>query len=199
MKKEFRAICFLITCFLLHFNLLYSQKRNSLTENDNQLFSQIIDLIGHPLPPPPTSKNYDTIPSKELIDSLAMVELKIGVYPTVKTFTNNSKKRQICLNCLNKHLQEKESKTYHLDLEKLYSEKGHKISLIDTTINSREQFFNHDILVRLYKPYFNEDFSKALVKLSVSRGTLSGFLTLVCLEKNNENWKVVNSKEISGW
>lgn len=194
--KNIIILCF---CSILCSVFAYSQKRNYLTEYDNKLFSQLIDLLGHPIPPPPTGENYDTIPSMELIDSLAKVELKIGIYPTVKTFITNSKTKQISLNCLNKYTQENSSKTYLINLEKLNSEKKHKISLIDTTISSQEQFFDHDIIVMFYKPYYNEDLSKALVKLSVSRGTLSGFLTLVCLEKNNENWKVVNSKELSAW
>lgn len=198
MRMYFKSF-FVMVLFL---NTACSQELKTLTEQDKLLFSQMIDLFAVPVPPPPKIDSpNDTTMSKSLIDSLLNVKLKIGIDSRVNnTFKRNSYKEELVQKCSNQLNWPKEKKICYLDSVSLNSSKGHEIFLLDTLdLKTKELYSRFDIVASFTKPLYDKNMTIAYLEISLSRGTLFGTLVGVCLRKENNNWVVVDSKELSTW
>ena len=189
----------ILTVVLSIFPVAQAQEQDTLDDADYALFSHLIDRMAFPIPPPPPIGSTDTIPSQELIDSLSKVKLKVGIYPVVKNvhYSNGSKER--IAECSDEMVNPTKKVAFKLDLGKLKSKRGHQIKLLDTTMDRNLIYVEHDLIIHFSRPIYNGDHSRAYLEISEGRGRLNGYLAAVCLQNEEEFWKVINAVELSIW
>lgn len=189
----------ILTALLTHFPMALDQTQDTLTEGDYALLSHLIDRMAFPIPPPPPIGSTDTVPSQELVDSLSKVKLVVGIYPVVKNVPSSKKSKDYIKKCSDEMMNPTKKVAFTLDLERLKSRRGHQIKLLDTTMDRNLIYAQHDLIIHFSRPIYNGDHSRAFLEISEGRGRLNGYSVAVCLQKEKEFWKVVNSVELSIW
>jgi|TARA_B110000967_G_scaffold206172_1_gene252270 hypothetical protein len=164
-----------------------------------EVISFMIDKQAIPIPPPPAIDDLTTTTvSKKIIDSLDKIKLKVAIYPTIDTFSEEEFKK-IPEEYLDK-FQIHGNSQKRLTLNGISSRKGHKIVLADTIkLKKHMDFKDYDFLFWFSDFYFSDDNKKVLFNLGLSRSRLAGNSTLYILKKENNQWEIEYSRYISEW
>nr|WP_143404135.1 hypothetical protein [Gaetbulibacter sp. 4G1] len=203
-QTQFEASLHSVTkrMFLTLLVLLYSCNTQKTNEVESyELISILIDRHVIPIPePPPVSLSED-----EFNKRLDSIKKRMSIKP----YTN--KEFIVYLKPISKigeidNTVNDSTEVYSLS-NKVYS----SIKLIDTskiTVKKNIKFYNKkplytddfkdiDIVLSFSEILFNSEYDKAILKLGVSRGKLSGFNSLLICEKINGKWVIISSKLLS--
>lgn len=184
-------------------------------KNTNQILSLLYGQLAEPMepvfpPPPPDSLDYvftskDSIRIDSLITQIkkeraerrfiVAIDSLNKPYPNVSQ-NNIDKKCEGFLEILSK-LQQQED-TLKIDISKIENTRNDSIVYFKEellTEDSRD-FFKFDMLLSFSRIAFNEDYTKAVLKVSESRSKLAGSSSIYFLEKINGKWQIKCTKEL---
>lgn len=171
-----------------------------LETNDKLIMNKLIDAFAYPTPPPPSMDPNDTIIPQKTMDSILNVKLDIGIHPIMYGDFDSS-----TINLLPNTYKEimnsnKTNEKVITDLNGIVSQRGHQIELVDTTqTNELTGFYNVDILFHFSAITYNSDKTKAVLELGTSKGRLYGSSVILCMEKRNDEWFIIESYGTSIW
>ena len=194
MKISFYIIlilCIAISCI---------GQTSKLETNDKLIMNKLIDALAYPAPPPPSLDSNDTIMPQRIVDSLLNVKMDVGIHPNMYGDFDSS-----TINLLPDTYKEimnsnKTNTKIITDLSGIESPRGHHIKLVDTTqTDELTGFYNVDILFHFSAITYNSDKTKAVLELGISKGILNGSSGILCMEKRNDEWTIVESFGTSIW
>lgn len=164
----------------------------AVSKIDKAVFSQMIDLAAVPIPPSPSSKDiYDTIVPQQMVDSLKGVKLVVAVHPIVRAIESKKAYRKIPKEYMDFVQFKEQPETYLHNLKDIHSKNGHTLILADTvTLKEPDGYSDFDILLGFSRPVYNKDSTKAVLEMGISRGSLFGSASIVCLKKEENKWQV---------
>ena len=170
-----------------------------ISKNDKEIISTIIDKSSYPLPlPPPVGSDIMEIPTK-IVDSLLQVRMVVAIHPLMESKLDISFKKSIpneFAENIDLTLQTKRIK----NIDGLYSHKKHTILLADTlALKKSKDFSEFDLLFELSRIWYNENQTKAVFEVGISRGKLYGSATIFCLEKVDNQWSIVKIIPTTEW
>jgi len=202
---------------LLIFSLLLCKKRGDNEEEKTyEVITFLYDTMVQPIepmfpPPPPDSLNHE-FSSKDSVRIISMIE-KIKIERENKKYIIAIHPQLNLVSERYENKNEGECFGYSKMLNKLKSFKSTKkieINRIRTKRNDSIIYFKKDLVIKGHKDYetfdvlvsfsriaFNENFTKAILRVSVSTSKLAGSSILYFLEKTNGSWKIKCEEEIS--
>lgn len=159
----------------------------------------MVDHKAKPLPPQPSNLNIkDTKASrisKNVLDSLNSVKLKIAIFPTFHNLKDYEIEKKGP-----KGINIKNPQDFNLLIGKINSDKGHNIIIANTTeLEKSVDFKDFDLLFNFSKFYFSNDNQYVFFVLGISRSKLAGSSAYYLLKKNNKKWDIEFIKEKFIW
>ncbi len=151
-------------------------------------------------PPPPPEPGDDSEMPQQILDSLNAIKLKIKACKSIELFNpeyffdlSEYKEYIEALDHLFANTNEL------LNMDNWYTERGHSIGTVNCEeVDKKELFMNFDALVRFSNVGFNSTKDKAVMLIIVSYSHyLSGSLTLLLLERSNDDWEIKEKDVIS--
>lgn len=193
---------------LLAIGIIICQNLNCQThishDDENEIYSLIVDDVAKPMPPPPpppsSSDELKSMP-KRVVDSIKQIKLNLAIASNSQILKQSIDKENI-----NRSFHEiieklfSEEKTHKLSINKIHSNIGHKISVVDQAkIEDKKRLFEaYDQLIYLSNVEFNDNMDKAVVNVDrVLPGKLSGMSVLYLMKKENGHWVIETIKELS--
>lgn len=193
-----------VSVLILLLFLGFSNCRSQAISEENavkEIVAYIADLAAFPLPPPSPPKVGATTPemlSKEVVDSLKNIKLKVAVYPFYGAIDFKTIPADLSSKCKELIVESKDEDMHYI--EPFSTDSGHWITTLDTkNILVNKEYKGFDMLLRFSKFYFNNDFTKVVFEVGASTSKLAGKSTFYCLEKRNGTWNINYSKEMSVW
>ncbi|AKA36537.1 hypothetical protein [Flagellimonas lutaonensis] len=177
-----------------------AQIENHLKKDEKEIVVKIIDKLSYVQPPPPPNTN-DAIYgiSDTMVDSIGRMKLKVAIYPIM----GNEMEKSSIDKIPNEYqdLLKPEMEILHLENVKgLESKKGHTIMLADTQqLKKSMEFKNFDLLYNFSRIRFDENYTKAIFEVGVSRSRLAGNASIFCLKKVEGNWNIEHVIPTSEW
>jgi hypothetical protein len=207
-KPNFKLYFLLITLIIIS-----CQKKNHekiLEKNTVQIISYLIDAqldgtINFPtFPPAPANGDYSfsTKDSLKIYKYFYKETIRQKTIVVEQTFFN-LKEEEINFkgNCpidMSKLLSESyklKEVINKIDVKKLTSRSNNII--ISNKNNLSKDFRNVDLIINFSKIIFDKNFNRAIIKVGVATGKLSGYSTLFYLEKENYHWVIKCEKNLS--
>lgn len=177
---------------------------NISLEDQNEIYSTVVDDIAKPLPPPPpppaTDDDLKPMP-KSVIDSIKKIKLNLAIAPYMRI-----SKERINMQNIDSSYHEiieqlfVEDRIYDIAMKTIHSNIGHKVTVLDEAkINDKKQLFeDYDQLIYLSNIEFNQDRDRVVVYVGRTLpGKLSGMSVLYLLKKEKGNWVIDMVKELS--
>ncbi len=192
MKKRF---IFIFCCILLGCGPNGNRKQLS----DERIMSVMVDKYAFPLPPPPPINKKESGLSKEIIDSLLSLRLKVAIYPVMENIINESELNKIPK--VYQKLLDPGLTAFQIDdINGITSKKNHVIVLADTVeLKKSMDFKNYDLLFRFSRILYDKDKTKAIFELGVSRSRLAGSAYILCMKREKDNWIVDYTVPTTEW
>lgn len=208
---KYKTYFFLV---LIVFSCQKKDERKLIKENTFQIVSFLMDSlvdgsVNLPnFPPPPNEKNYifsikDSLRNYKHFYTETIRQKKVAVKPTFFSlkkdkisFNNNCK---IDITELLSDSSMLNSSLDSIDIKKLtLRSKSIIIPYNDVFKNDIGKGFSRvDLIFNFSKIIYNKNFNKAIIIVGVSTGKLSGFSTLIYLEKENYHWVIKCEKNLS--
>ena len=190
-----------IILIFIAISILSCNRTSKVSIEKSGVYKVVIEEFGKAnLPPPLPGKLHNF--SKQELDSIFGQEQKIAIYPIL-----NINKEEINLNKIKDSLYSKIAKKLTnldkddlMDLSKINTRSSLHLSLIDTLEqkkNSKLYYKNFDKLLYLSPISFNEELSRAITIVGVGINFLNGFSALIYLEKQEDEWVIVKSEELT--
>lgn len=193
MKNLILTICY---CCILTSSCSQS---NEIKKEDNLIMSKIIDDFSFPMPPPPQIGSEDTIIPNRIVDSLVKIKMNVAIYPLMESSIDEQGRKEIPKKfnkIINTSLKLKSITT----IDEIISEKEHSIALADTIELKKSYDFNQfKLLYNFSRIWYNNDKTIAVLEVGVSKSKLSGYGTILCLEKIKGKWSTVKSIPTTTW
>lgn len=191
MKKK---LIFVFCCILLGCGPNGNQKLP-----DERIMSAMVDKYAFPLPPPPPINREESALSKEIIDSLLSLKLKVAIYPVMEGIINESELNKIPKG-YQKLLDPGLTALQIDDINEITSKKNHVIVLADTVeLKKSKDFKNYDLLFRFSRIWYNKEKTMAVFELGVSRSRLAGSAYIFCMKREKDNWTVTYTVPTTEW
>ena len=186
--------------FILFIVLSIVSCKNTNNTTTNEIIAFMIDKKARPLPPPPPiNDTTTTVISKKVMDSLFKIKLKVAVYPKLEELSKASLRHKLS-DRYNKIFKDSILKPISIDLNGIYSNKGHNIILADTIeVKKSKDFKDFDQLFWFSNFYFSEDKQRVLFSLGISRSRLAGSSALYVLKKEENTWVTEYFKNLEIW
>ncbi len=188
---------------ILLFITIFSNSCVSKEPSDGikEIYSMAIDanVIPLPLPPPPEPGDDSGMP-QHVRDSLKAIKLNIKACKSITLFT---KERFFDLSKYKQYTEALDhlfaNTNELLNMDNWYTERGHSIRTVNCEeVDKKELFKNYDALVTFSNVGFNSTKDKAVMLIIVSYSHyLSGSLTLLLLERSNDDWEIKEKDVIS--
>ncbi|WP_109433967.1 hypothetical protein [Aquimarina sp. AU119] len=195
-----RIVFLIIGCVIL-FSSCESNKEKR-EKNTYQIVSLLIDEVGGPIKPPPPPEGQKAYFTNKQIDSIMTRSQDIALHPVFKKVKrkfvkkdNYGEKFNVLLEQLNKLKEEK-----LIDTLKIKTSISCRLNTIDTLLLKSDKRYidkNYDILIYFSNISFDDDFSKAVLILSSTRGYLSGSSSIIFLEKKDGIWQIKETDTFS--
>jgi len=188
--------------FLLLLVSLYSCSIQKTNETESyELISMLINRYAIPIPePPPISlsevefnKRLDSIKKGMSIKTYTDEEFIVYLKPISKIgeIHNNVNDSTEIYSLSNKIY----SSIKFLDTSRIAVRKN--IKFYNKKALSSDDFKDIDIVLSFSEILFSPEYDKAILKLGISRGKLSGFNSLIICKKINGKWVILSSKLLS--
>jgi len=186
--------------FILFIVLSIVSCKNTNNTTTNEIIAFMIDKKARPLPPPPPiNDTTTTVISKKVMDSLFKIKLKVAVYPKLEELSKASLRHKLS-DRYNKIFKDSILKPISIDLNGIYSNKGHNIMLADTiALKKHQSYDSFDLLFWFSNFYFSEDKQKVFFTLGISRDYLNGYSALYVLKKEENTWVTEYYKNLEIW
>ncbi|MBO0321641.1 hypothetical protein J0X14_04985 [Muricauda sp. CAU 1633] len=162
--------------------------------------SKLIDALAYPIPPAPFVDSKDTVIPQRIADSLLNVKMDVGIHPNMYGDFDSSTINLLPDTYKDIMNSNKTNAKIITDIKGIESLRGHHIELVDATqTNELTGFYNVDILFHFSVIIYNSDKTKAVLELGTSKGMLNGSSGILCMEKRNDEWTIVESFGTSIW
>ncbi|WP_156168887.1 hypothetical protein [Kordia jejudonensis] len=167
--------------------------QHETTVHTHEIVSTLIDKFSKPIPiPPKTTDSYDN-PITRNSTKIISVGLKQIMQPI--SLENSAKINDILseIDTTFKIKFGQKEEILTIELQKLQKEGNYTTRYI----NEEKDIFNSiDILYNLSTIHFNDDYSKAVVIMGMSRGKLSGFADIIVLERVDRKWLIIKRENL---
>ncbi|WP_282079577.1 hypothetical protein [Aquimarina algiphila] len=168
-------------------------------KNQYEIISILIEHFGKSdFPPPPPGRSYTF--SKIQLDSIRSQKQNIALYPVLKDSNDNFLKSDSDdFNILTQNLKNLKEKIF-IDISKINLKTAHNISILDTLklASDRNSVYNDfNKIISFSQISFNQEYTKAVLVVGVSKGYLNGYASLVFLEKIDNIWQIKGTDTFS--
>ena len=169
----------------------YTQKYDEINHT-HEVINTLVDKFTKPIPAPPNEeKNINPNSSQNKI-------LKVGINPIMQPIgVDYSLKIKEILSDIGFKIEidHSKEKNLKLSLESLKKE-GKYLTIGYFKGNEKDIYDKIDFLYSFSTINFNEDYTKAVLILGVSRSKLSGFADLIVLKKVNNQWYIIKRQNL---
>jgi len=163
---------------------------------DKEIYNIVINSKIKPLPPPPPLSIGDTIStiSKNVIDSLNKVPLKIAVNPFLLDFKGDYIK---LFKNINDGRVNYSTSNVKVNKEDINGRESLKFTVLEEDVLDTTTIKKYDGILFLSSIKYNSKKNKALVIIGYTTGKLSSSTYLYLLENNADVWEITNIKRLS--